>query len=64
LEATRAIRAFEKESGLSHRTYIVALTASEISEIKNDCVLAGMDDFMEKPMQETLLRELFSRLIK
>ena len=61
LEATRVIRAFEKESDISHRAFIVALTANEISDKKDDCVLAGMDDFMEKPMQESILRELFSR---
>jgi CheY-like chemotaxis protein len=61
LEATRVIRAFENKSDISHRAFIVALTANEISDKKEDCVLAGMDDFMEKPMQESILRELFSR---
>lgn len=61
LQATRLIRAFEKESDTNHRAFIVALTANEISEKKDDCIEAGMDDFMEKPMQEHLLKALFSR---
>lgn len=61
LQATRLIRAFEKESASDHRAFIVALTANEISEKKDDCIEAGMDDFMEKPMQEHLLKELFAR---
>jgi two-component system, sensor histidine kinase len=63
LEATRQIRAFENDSNTTHRVYIVALTANQISEIKQECILAGMDDFMEKPFQEAMLRVLFSKSI-
>lgn len=59
LEATRQIRAFEKETNSDNRVYIVALTANNISEKKDDCLLAGMDDFMEKPFQEQKLHALF-----
>ena len=61
LEATRKIRFFENESGRSHRAFIVALTANDIAEKKVSCIEAGMDDFMEKPFQEHLLRDLFVR---
>jgi len=64
LEATRQIRAFEKASGQQHRVFIVALTANDISDKKNDCLEAGMDDFMEKPMQNNRLLELFNRSYK
>lgn len=61
IEATRLIRAFENESDMKHRTIIVAVTASEIYERKESCFEAGMDDFLEKPFQENILRELISR---
>ncbi len=60
LEATRQIRAFEEGSDLQLRVFIVALTANDISEKKEECIEAGMDDFMEKPFQENKLRELFA----
>lgn len=62
LEATRQIREYEKETNSDHRVYIVALTANIISERKTECIQAGMDDFMEKPFQESALRNLFSKL--
>lgn len=61
LEATRLIRVFEKESDLQHRVFIVALTASEISEKKEECREAGMDDFMEKPIRGNMLHTLISQ---
>jgi CheY-like chemotaxis protein len=61
LEASSLIRKFEKETNQSKRAYIVALTGNEISEKKEECIEAGMDDFMEKPLQHDLLSELFAR---
>ena len=61
LEATRQIRKYERESNLDRHVFIVALTANLISDRKTDCVLAGMDDFMEKPFQEKNLRDLFAK---
>lgn len=59
LEASRQIRAFEKETNSDNRAYIVALTANIIAEKKQECLSAGMDDFMEKPLNEEKLRSLF-----
>jgi len=64
LESTRQIRAFEKETDPGHRVYIVALTANIISDKKEDCIQAGMDDFIEKPFQEKMLRDLFSKIFQ
>lgn len=64
LDATREIRAFEKESGVDVPAYIVALTASEVLESRKVCTEAGMDEFMEKPIKEPLLRELFFRIFE
>lgn len=62
LEASRLIRDFEKETNQPKRVYIVALTGNDISDKEEECLEAGMDDFMEKPLQDNLLTELFSRL--
>lgn len=61
LEASRLIRDFEKETNQTKRVYIVALTGNDILDKEEECLEAGMDDFMEKPLQENLLTELFSR---
>ena len=63
LETTRQIRTFEKETESVHHVYIVALTANAISELKEDCMLAGMDNFMEKPFHKSDLRNLLSKKI-
>ena len=62
LESTRQIRAFENNPGREHKACIVALTASEISDKHQECIDAGSDYFMEKPIQKKKVRELISRL--
>jgi CheY-like chemotaxis protein len=49
LEATRAIRALERERG--GHVMIVALTANVIDADRAACAEAGMDDFLGKPFQ-------------
>lgn len=64
LDATREIRTFERESEVEVPSYIVALTASEVLDSRKVCMEAGMDEFMEKPIKEPLLRELFFRVFE
>jgi CheY-like chemotaxis protein len=64
LEATSEIRTFEQESKMSHRAVIVALTGSEPTEKRDVCLEAGMNDYMEKPIQEKLLRSLMAKFFK
>ncbi|HAH22171.1 MAG TPA: response regulator [Prolixibacteraceae bacterium] len=64
LESARQIRTFEEESRSGHKVYIVALTANMSPEIEEECIGAGMDDFMEKPFQESHLRTLLSKKFK
>jgi len=64
LEATRKIRALEKGAENKHRAFIVALTANDVSEKREVCIEAGMDDFMEKPLKEDMLLKLFSQSYK
>jgi signal transduction histidine kinase/FixJ family two-component response regulator len=56
LEATRRIRAL---SGPSARVPIIAMTAHALTEEKDRCLAAGMDDFVTKPFaREQLLETL------
>ena len=58
LEATRRIRAHERDSG--HRTRIVALTGNAFASSRAQCEEAGMDGFLPKPFRrEALLAALF-----
>jgi two-component system, sensor histidine kinase len=61
LDATRQIREFEKETNISLPNFIVALSATEVLENRGVCILAGMDEFIEKPIKENVLRGLISR---
>jgi CheY-like chemotaxis protein len=58
LEATRAIR--ETTSG-ARKVPIVALTANDIEAAKDDCLAAGMDDFLGKPFTLDDLTSLLDR---
>ena len=55
LLATRALR----ERGC--RTPILALTADAFEEDRRDCLAAGMDDFLTKPLEQSVLRATLRR---
>ncbi len=57
IELTKIFRAYEAENLLEH-TAIIALTASS-EIIKDECLQAGMDDFLVKPI---LLEKLQGKL--
>ncbi|HEY2658890.1 MAG TPA: response regulator [Caulobacteraceae bacterium] len=54
-EATRALR----ERGC--RTPILALTADAFEEDRRSCMAAGMDDFLTKPLEQSVLRAMLRR---
>lgn len=54
--ATRRIRRLEQEKGLP-RIPIIALTANVASDNQQKCFASGMDDFLSKPIQISLLVE-------
>jgi PAS domain S-box-containing protein len=73
IEATRRIRQMEammqalpEGADTGRRTPIIALTAHALSEVRDRCLEAGMDDFLAKPFEErqmaaTLMRWLVPR---
>ncbi len=58
-EATRLIREREGQSGT--RIPIVALTAHALAGYREQCVAAGMDDYVAKPLRRKDLSEVIAR---
>lgn len=58
LDATREIRALEKESGANRRTFIAAFTADVMTSEREECRSAGMDDYFTKPLRMDRLAEV------
>lgn len=54
--ATRAIRTAEAEVG--QRVPIVAMTANAMLGAREECLRAGMDDYLSKPVSRDRLREI------
>lgn len=61
IEATKIIRS--REIG-KRRTPIVALTAHAMAEQKSQLLLAGMDDYLSKPVSEAQLAHVINRWLK
>jgi signal transduction histidine kinase/ActR/RegA family two-component response regulator len=60
LQATRAIRSGEAESG--RHLPIIALTAHASTEDRDRCLEAGMDDYLTKPLQVPRLKGIMNRI--
>jgi TMAO reductase system sensor TorS len=60
-EASRTIRARESlgQGGLSHIP-IIALTAEALEESREQCIAAGMDDYLAKPFTKEELRTILT----
>ena len=59
-EATRAVR--QKESAASSPSIpLIAMTASAMQADREKCLLAGMSDFIAKPVQSEELAEMLAR---
>lgn len=55
-EATQAIRREEKEKGVSDGIPIIAMTADTMDDTRNECLAAGMNDFLLKPVEPDKLK--------
>lgn len=60
LTATREIRQWEQQQGLTP-TQIIALTASSAKEELQEALAAGCDDYLAKPLTRASLLELFDK---
>jgi CheY-like chemotaxis protein len=58
-EATRAIRA--AEAGTDRRLPIVALTANAMERDREQCLAAGMNDYLAKPFTKQALTAAVER---
>ncbi|MGC8785373.1 MAG: ATP-binding protein, partial [Armatimonadota bacterium] len=58
-EATRLIREHESGSGKHH--VIIAMTADAMEGDREQCLQAGMDDYLSKPFKESDLRAMLAR---
>ncbi|WP_438426649.1 response regulator [Aquimarina macrocephali] len=54
-EATRRIREFNQI------TPIIALTASELSEVQEECMEIGMNDIINKPLNKNDLKNIITK---
>jgi signal transduction histidine kinase/response regulator of citrate/malate metabolism len=63
IEATRRIRQAQASGtlGLPARLPVIAMTASAMEGDRDDCLRAGMDDYLSKPVRPELLREMLRR---
>lgn len=62
VEATRIIR--EREMTGGERILVVALTANEIPENQEVCLVNGIDDYLTKPIDSTRLQAIFDGCIE
>jgi len=59
IECTQKIRALESKTGT--RVPIVALTSSNEMEIREKCLQAGMDDYLDKSYSPEELQEILAK---
>jgi two-component system, sensor histidine kinase and response regulator len=62
--ATRRIRELERQNGRGKHVPIIALTANVMSEDRENCIAAGMDAHLGKPIEPAQLIDCLSRYLK
>jgi two-component system, sensor histidine kinase and response regulator len=62
--ATRRIRELERQSGKAKHLPIIALTANVMSEDRENCIAAGMDAHLGKPIEPAQLADCLARYLK
>ncbi len=61
IDFTRAWRAHEAAEGMGRHMPVIALTANMAEEAREQCMAAGMDDFLTKPIDPETLDALIQR---
>ena len=61
-ETTRRIRSGEAKA-IDPKTVIIAMTANATEEDKRECLAAGMDDYISKPVQPSALLDMLIKWI-
>jgi CheY-like chemotaxis protein len=61
LEATRLLR--ENEKTTNRHLPIIAITAHAVAGYREQCLAAGMDDYLSKPFELDQLLEIIDRLV-
>jgi PAS domain S-box-containing protein len=64
LDGLRATAWIRQREGRARRTPIIALTADTLSEDRQRCFTAGMDDFLSKPVTLAVLRGTLERWVQ
>jgi PAS domain S-box-containing protein len=62
MDGFQATAALRSQEGQEHRTPIIALTAHASAESRAQCLAAGMDDYLSKPIDAGELDALLTRL--
>lgn len=62
LEATRRIRAHEREKGLQP-AFIIALTAHASKKDEEECYGAGLDEFLTKPVSVASISAVMNKYL-
>lgn len=63
-ELTKIIRNLEKETGNSHHTPIIGLTAHAVGPTREQCFVAGMDAVHSKPLTPTTAFNILSQFVE
>jgi len=59
--ATRELRQYEADAGVTHPTVVIALTANAMASDREQCLAAGMNDYISKPLQSDVLLSVLTR---
>ncbi len=59
--ATRKLRAWESEQGRGAHIPVIAMTANAMAGDREQCLAAGMDDYLSKPVNRQALSQMLGR---